>query len=301
MKTGQFPFSINGRALGIDEPAGFVKMVADAATDRVLGVHIIHAHASDLIQEGVTTMEFAGAAEDIARIVHGHPTLSEVVQRSGARRGQAIAEHVGGTGIATAENALDPIPQTTLPRLRTRSTQTSELLPARRIGSCVRLGDVHPANASSGRSASSPDRSSGTASAARRLRSDAAVQRLSVFEELEDYRQYRAGQDQPPGDQPGRGAQAAARHVHLGRGGARQVAHDGRLLQGVAPPAQAPRALPRVHARDPRADARAPGPGGSARRDLDRDRARAAPALLRRVPRERHRRRDDPRAPARAA
>jgi dihydrolipoamide dehydrogenase len=82
VKTGQFPFSINGRALGLNEPAGFVKIVADAATDRVLGMHIIHARASDLIQEGVTTMEFAGAAEDIARIVHGHPTLSEVVREA---------------------------------------------------------------------------------------------------------------------------------------------------------------------------------------------------------------------------
>ena len=82
VKTGQFPFSINGRALGINEPTGFVKIVADAATDRVLGMHIIHSRASDLIQEGVTTMEFAGAAEDIARITHGHPTLSEVVREA---------------------------------------------------------------------------------------------------------------------------------------------------------------------------------------------------------------------------
>ena len=82
VRTGQVPFSINGRALGINEPAGFVKIVADAGTDRVLGVHIIHAHASDIIQEGVTTMEFAGASEDIARIVHGHPTLSEVVREA---------------------------------------------------------------------------------------------------------------------------------------------------------------------------------------------------------------------------
>jgi dihydrolipoamide dehydrogenase len=82
VKTGQFPFSINGRALGINEPTGFVKIVADAASDRVLGMHIIHAHASDLIQEGVTTMEFAGAAEDIARIPHGHPTLSEVIREA---------------------------------------------------------------------------------------------------------------------------------------------------------------------------------------------------------------------------
>jgi len=82
VKTGQFPFSINGRALGTGDTTGFVKIVADAATDRVVGMHIIHARASDLIQEGVTTMEFKGAAEDIARIVHGHPTLSEVVREA---------------------------------------------------------------------------------------------------------------------------------------------------------------------------------------------------------------------------
>ena len=81
-RTGQFPFSINGRALGQGDTTGFVKIVADAKTDRVLGMHIVHARASDLIQEGVTTMEFAGASEDIARIVHGHPTLSEVVKEA---------------------------------------------------------------------------------------------------------------------------------------------------------------------------------------------------------------------------
>jgi len=82
VKSGQFPFSINGRALGTGDSVGFAKVVADAKTDRVLGVHIIHAHASDIIQEGVTTMEFAGAAEDIARITHGHPTLSEVIREA---------------------------------------------------------------------------------------------------------------------------------------------------------------------------------------------------------------------------
>jgi dihydrolipoamide dehydrogenase len=82
VKTGQFPFAINGRALGTGQSQGFVKIVADVATDRVLGVHIIHAHASDLIQEAVTVMEFAGASEDIARICHGHPTLSEVVREA---------------------------------------------------------------------------------------------------------------------------------------------------------------------------------------------------------------------------
>ena len=82
VRTGQFPFSVNARALGINEPVGFVKIVADAKTDQVLGMHIIHARASDLIQEGVTVMEFKGASEDIARIVHGHPTLSEVVKEA---------------------------------------------------------------------------------------------------------------------------------------------------------------------------------------------------------------------------
>jgi len=82
VKTGQFPFLANGRALGQGEPGGFVKIVADAATDRILGAHIVHAHASELIQELVTAMEFKAASEDIARIVHGHPTLSEAVREA---------------------------------------------------------------------------------------------------------------------------------------------------------------------------------------------------------------------------
>ncbi|MBL0125600.1 MAG: dihydrolipoyl dehydrogenase [Betaproteobacteria bacterium] len=82
VKTGQFPFLANGRALGQGEAGGFVKIIADANTDRILGGHIIHAHASELIQELVTAMEFKAAAEDIARIVHGHPTLSEAVKEA---------------------------------------------------------------------------------------------------------------------------------------------------------------------------------------------------------------------------
>ena len=82
VKTGQFPFAANGRALGQGESGGFVKIVADAKTDRILGAHIIHAHASELIQELVTAMEFKAAAEDVARIVHGHPTLSEAVREA---------------------------------------------------------------------------------------------------------------------------------------------------------------------------------------------------------------------------
>ncbi len=82
VKCGQFPFMANGRALGQGETGGFVKIIADAQTDRILGGHIIHAHASELIQELVVAMEFKAASEDIARIVHGHPTLSEAVREA---------------------------------------------------------------------------------------------------------------------------------------------------------------------------------------------------------------------------
>jgi dihydrolipoamide dehydrogenase len=81
-KTGKIPFMANGRALGMGEPAGFVKMLADAKTDRILGVHIIGANASELISEAVVAMEFGGASEDLARICHAHPTLSEVVHEA---------------------------------------------------------------------------------------------------------------------------------------------------------------------------------------------------------------------------
>lgn len=81
-RAGQVPFAFNGRALGIGDTAGFVKMLADARTDRILGVHVIGAHASELIAEAVVAMEFSASAEDIARIVHAHPTLSEVMHEA---------------------------------------------------------------------------------------------------------------------------------------------------------------------------------------------------------------------------
>jgi len=81
-KAGKIPFMANGRALGMGAPTGFVKMLADAATDRILGVHIIGANASELISEGVVAMEFGAASEDLARICHAHPTLSEVVHEA---------------------------------------------------------------------------------------------------------------------------------------------------------------------------------------------------------------------------
>ncbi len=75
---GTFPFSANGRAQAIHETAGFVKILAHANTDRILGVHIIGPLASEMITEAVVAMEFSASAEDLARIIHAHPSLSEV-------------------------------------------------------------------------------------------------------------------------------------------------------------------------------------------------------------------------------
>ena len=81
-KAGKIPFLANGLALGAGNAQGFVKMLADAKTDRILGVHIIGPNASELIGECVVAMEFGAASEDLARICHGHPTLSEVVHEA---------------------------------------------------------------------------------------------------------------------------------------------------------------------------------------------------------------------------
>jgi dihydrolipoamide dehydrogenase len=78
-KVGRFKFAATGRAKALDETDGFVKVITDAKTDRVLGVHILGPRASDLIAECVTIMEYHGSAEDIARCTHAHPTLSEAV------------------------------------------------------------------------------------------------------------------------------------------------------------------------------------------------------------------------------
>jgi dihydrolipoamide dehydrogenase len=81
-KSGSFPFMANGRAIAMDESEGLVKVLADAKTDRVLGVHIFGPRASDLIAEATTVMEYGGSAEDIARTCHAHPTLSETVKEA---------------------------------------------------------------------------------------------------------------------------------------------------------------------------------------------------------------------------
>jgi dihydrolipoamide dehydrogenase len=81
-RAGKFPFSANGRARAMGERDGFVKILADAVTDRVLGGHIIGPYAGELIAEIAVLMEFQGAAEDLARISHAHPTLSEAVREA---------------------------------------------------------------------------------------------------------------------------------------------------------------------------------------------------------------------------
>jgi dihydrolipoamide dehydrogenase len=90
-RAGSFPFAANGRALAGGHAAGVVKMLADAESDEILGVHIFGANASELIAECVVAMEFHGSSEDLARIVHAHPTLSEALHEA--------ALHVDGRAI----------------------------------------------------------------------------------------------------------------------------------------------------------------------------------------------------------
>jgi dihydrolipoamide dehydrogenase len=82
IRVGTFPFLANGRARCMNETDGLVKIIADAATDRVLGVHILGPRASDLIAEAVIAMEFGASAEDIARSAHAHPTLPEAIKEA---------------------------------------------------------------------------------------------------------------------------------------------------------------------------------------------------------------------------
>lgn len=81
-KVGTFPFTANARAKAIGMTDGLVKVIADKATDKVLGVHIVGPRASDVLAEAVIAMEFSASAEDIARTFHGHPTLSEVMREA---------------------------------------------------------------------------------------------------------------------------------------------------------------------------------------------------------------------------
>jgi dihydrolipoamide dehydrogenase len=82
ISVGKFPFRANGRARCMNETDGAVKILADAKTDRVVGLHILGPRASDLIAEAVLAIEFGASAEDLARTVHAHPTLPETVKEA---------------------------------------------------------------------------------------------------------------------------------------------------------------------------------------------------------------------------
>jgi dihydrolipoyl dehydrogenase len=81
-KVGRFPFMANGRAKAVGETDGLVKVLAHAKTDRILGVHIVGPHAGDLLSEAVVAMTFGASSEDLARICHAHPTLTEVLKEA---------------------------------------------------------------------------------------------------------------------------------------------------------------------------------------------------------------------------
>jgi dihydrolipoamide dehydrogenase len=93
-KVGKFPFAASGRALAIDEPTGFVKVLSDSKTDKILGVHVFGPAAAEIVQQALISMEFGSSAEDIALIMFSHPTVSEAFHEAAlASNNQAI--HIG--------------------------------------------------------------------------------------------------------------------------------------------------------------------------------------------------------------
>ncbi len=91
VRIGRFPFVANGRAKSMGETTGSVKIIADAETDRILGVHVLGPHASDLIAEAAVAIELGASSEDLARSVHAHPTLPEAIKEAAlAVDGRAI-------------------------------------------------------------------------------------------------------------------------------------------------------------------------------------------------------------------
>ena len=93
-KAGSFPFKASGRARASSDTDGFVKVLADANTDEILGVHMIGARCADLIAEAVVAMEFRASAEDISRISHAHPTFTEAIKEAALAATDDRALHV---------------------------------------------------------------------------------------------------------------------------------------------------------------------------------------------------------------
>jgi dihydrolipoamide dehydrogenase len=83
VNIGRFNFAANGRAIAADATDGYVKIIADAKTDKILGAQILGRGAGELISEVVTHMEYGGSAEDLGRTIHAHPTMSEAVKEAG--------------------------------------------------------------------------------------------------------------------------------------------------------------------------------------------------------------------------
>ena len=101
-RVGKFPFTANGRAKVNRTTEGFVKVLADEGTDRVLGVHIIGADADTMIAEAAVLMEFGGSAEDLARTCHAHPTLSEAVKEAALAVDKRAIAYVRASGYCAA-------------------------------------------------------------------------------------------------------------------------------------------------------------------------------------------------------
>jgi dihydrolipoamide dehydrogenase len=82
IKVGSFPFAASGRARAMEAGAGFCKIVADAGSDEILGIHLIGPMAGELVAEAVLAMEYSASCEDLQRTIHAHPTLSEAVHEA---------------------------------------------------------------------------------------------------------------------------------------------------------------------------------------------------------------------------
>ena len=92
-KTGSFPFAASGRAMSLMETEGFVKVIADAKTDELLGVHMVGPEVTELIAEAALAIELGATAEDIARTIHAHPTLPEAMMEA-AESVHGMAVHI---------------------------------------------------------------------------------------------------------------------------------------------------------------------------------------------------------------
>jgi len=97
IKVGRFPFAASGKATAIGQREGFVKIVADSKYDEILGVHIVGPHATDLIGEAVVAMQLESTAEELARSIHPHPTLTEALMES-AMDVNGMAVHIPPRG-----------------------------------------------------------------------------------------------------------------------------------------------------------------------------------------------------------